>query len=185
MNQPVSDPQLAAVRTPPHSIEAEQSVLGGLLLDNTAFDRVSDRLRAEHFTSDMYRDVYTEISRQLSSGKACDVVTVFQALAGAVELTELNELAQYVPSTANLNRYADIIVERHQSRRLAAVAVEINGLAYDSTRDIAERVEAAQGQLAKLIGDAPRDESDPAWLRKIAQSAFRVGSAPKSSPHHQ
>ncbi len=151
MNAPIPMHALA-------SLEAEASVLSALLLDNAAFDRVSDRLRAEHFTSDMHRDVYTEISRQLSCGKACDVVTVFQALAGVVELTELNELAQYVPSTANLNRYADIIVERHQSRRLAAVAVEINGLAYDSTRDIAERVEAAQGQLAKLIGDAPRDE---------------------------
>ena len=80
MNAPIPMHALA-------SLEAEASVLSALLLDNTAFDRVSDRLRAEHFTSDMYRDVYTEISRQLSSGKACDVVTVFQALAGAVELT--------------------------------------------------------------------------------------------------
>ena len=151
MNAPIPMRALA-------SLEAEASVLSALLLDNTAFDRVSDRLRAEHFTSDTYREIFTEVARQLSGGKSCDVVTVFQAMGGKVELSELNDIAQYVPSTANLNRYADIIVERHQSRRLAAVAVEINGLAYDSTRDIAERVEAAQGQLAKLIGDAPRDE---------------------------
>lgn len=151
MNAPIPMHALA-------SLEAEASVLSALLLDNTAFDRVSDRLRAEHFTSDTYREIFTEVARQLSGGKSCDVVTVFQAMGGKVELSELNDIAQYVPSTANLNRYADIIVERHQSRRLAAVAVEINGLAYDSTRDIAERVEAAQGQLAKLIGDAPRDE---------------------------
>ena len=151
MNAPIPMHALA-------SLEAEASVLSALLLDNTAFDRVSDRLRAEHFTSDTYREIFTEVARQLSGGKRCDVVTVFQAMGGKVELSELNDIAQYVPSTANLGRYADILVERHQSRRLAAVAVEINGLAYDSTRDIAERVEAAQGQLAKLIGDAPRDE---------------------------
>jgi len=151
MNAPIPMHALA-------SLEAEASVLSALLLDNAAFDRVSDRLRAEHFTSDTYREIFTEVARQLSGGKRCDVVTVFQAMGGKVELSELNDIAQYVPSTANLGRYADILVERHQSRRLAAVAVEINGLAYDSTRDIAERVEAAQGQLAKLIGDAPRDE---------------------------
>ena len=151
MNAPIPMHALA-------SLEAEASVLSALLLDNTAFDRVSDRLRAEHFTSDMYRDVYTEISRQLSSGKACDVVTVFQAMGGKVELSELNDIAQYVPSTANLGRYADILIERHQSRRLAAVSAEIYELAHDSHRGIAERVEAAQGQLGKLLDDAPRDE---------------------------
>lgn len=140
------------------SLEAEASVLSALLLDNAAFDRISDRLRAEHFTSETHREVFTEIARQLSAGEGCDVVTVFQGMAGRVELAELNDLAQYVPSTANLNRYADIIVERHQSRRLAAVAEEIHTLAYDAHRDIAERVEAAQGQLAKLVADAPRDE---------------------------
>lgn len=164
MNAPIPMHALA-------SLEAEASVLSALLLDNTAFDRVSDRLRAEHFTSDTYREIFTEVARQLSGGKSCDVVTVFQAMGGKVELSELNDIAQYVPSTANLNRYADIIVERHQSRRLAAVAVEINGLAYDSTRDIAERVEAAQGQLAKLIGDAPRDEWIGAYEGMMHHSA--------------
>ena len=68
------------------SLESEASILSALLLDNSAFDRVSDRLRPEHFTSDTYREIFTEVARQLSGGKSCDVVTVFQAMGGKVEL---------------------------------------------------------------------------------------------------
>lgn len=151
MNAPIPMHALA-------SLEAEASVLSALLLDNGSFDRVSDRLKPEHFASETHRDVFAEVSRQLSAGKACDIVTVFEGMAGKVELSTLNDLAQYVPSSANLARYADILIERQQSRRLAVVSAEIHDLAYDTSRGIAERVEAAQGQLAKLTDDAPRDE---------------------------
>jgi len=154
MNMPVDTYLLPAIA----NIEAENGLIGGLLLDNSALDRISDRLKPEHFFSSTARAIYSEISRQISAGKLCDVVTVGMAMAGTVEMAELNALAQYVPSAANIRRYADIVIERHKSRALLAVSAELTELATDHGRSIEDRVEAAQGQLAKLIDDAPRDE---------------------------
>lgn len=154
MNAPIDSYLLPAIA----NIEAENGLIGGLLLDNSAFDRISDRLKPEHFFSSVSREIFAEISRQIATGKACDVVTVGMAMAGQVEMQELAALAQYVPSAANIRRYADMVIERHKSRALMAVASEINELATDHARTIEDRVEAAQGQLAKLIDDAPRDE---------------------------
>lgn len=154
MNAPVETYLLSAIA----NVEAENGLIGGLLLDNSAFDRISDRLKPEHFFSSTTREIFAEITRQISAGKVCDVVTVGMAMAGTVEMSELNELAQFVPSAANIRRYADMVIERHKSRALMSVSAEISELATDHTRTIEDRVEAAQGQLAKLIDDAPRDE---------------------------
>lgn len=149
----------AAFRLAPAARESEQVVIGSLLLDNRSFDRVSDRLRPEHFYDGSHRSIFVEIARQLSAGRHCDVVTVFEAIGSEdVTLRSLNELAQYVPSSANLARHADIVIERARSRALMAVSDEIGALAQDQTRTIEDRIESAQGQLAKLIEDAPRDE---------------------------
>ncbi|MEF9942892.1 MAG: DnaB-like helicase N-terminal domain-containing protein, partial [Burkholderiaceae bacterium] len=69
MNQPMVDPQLAAIRTPPHSIEAEQSILGGLLLDNAAFDRVADMVKAPDFYRLDHRLIYEHISKLIAGNK--------------------------------------------------------------------------------------------------------------------
>jgi len=140
------------------SIEAEQGLLGGLLLDNGAFDRVSDKLKSEHFFSDLNREIFSEVARQISSGQLCDIITVFQAMQPKVTLHDLNLLAQYVPSAANIRRYADTVIERHKSRALLAVSSEIQELAQDHSKGISERVDMAQAQLAKLVDDAPREE---------------------------
>jgi replicative DNA helicase len=140
------------------SIEAEHALIGGLLLNNRLFDLVGDGLKPEHFTNDTNRAVYAELARQLSAGKACDIVTVAAAMGDRVSIAELHSLAQYVPTTANAHRYAEILVDRQKSRALMAVAGEINDLAQDATQPIDSRVEQAQGLLAKLIDDAPRDD---------------------------
>jgi replicative DNA helicase len=80
MNSPVADPQLAAVRTPPHSIEAEQSVLGGLLLDNSAWDRIADRLVGEDFYRHDHRLIFQHISRLIDHSRPADAITVYEAL---------------------------------------------------------------------------------------------------------
>ena len=124
MNQPVSDPQLAAVRTPPHSIEAEQSVLGGLLLDNTAWDRIADLVGTDDFYRNDHRLIFAAISRLIDAGKPADAVTVFEALRNSNKaddaggLVYLNTLAQNTPSAANIRRYAEIVRERSVLRRL-------------------------------------------------------------------
>jgi replicative DNA helicase len=140
------------------SHEAEAGVLGALLLDNHSLDRVVDRLKPEHFFNALNREVYAEICGQIAAGKQADVITVFQAMSKRIDLQALNELAQFVPSAANLNRYADTVIERAKSRGLLLVAGEINDLAQDHARSIEDRVDAAQGQLSKLIDEAPRDD---------------------------
>ncbi len=140
------------------SHEAESGILGALLLDNGALDRVSDRLKADHFYSPLNREIYVEVCAQIVAGKQADIVTVFQAMGGGVELSYLNDLAQFIPSAANIKRYAETVIERSKSRDLLGVSAEITELAKDHARSIEDRVEAAQGQLSKLIDDAPRDD---------------------------
>jgi len=140
------------------SIEAEHGLIGGLLLDNRAFDLIDEKLKPEHFATELTRDVFAEIVRQISAGKPCDPVTVFQAMKNRIPLQTLHDLSQYMPSAGSLRRYAEIVIERAKSRSLLSVSAEISGLAYDHSRSISDRIEAAQGQLGKLMDDAPRDE---------------------------
>lgn len=148
-----------ALRVPPSAIESEAVIIGALLLDNAAFDRISDRLRPEHFYSSDHRAIFAEISRQLSAGKMADVFTVAQALNDTnIDVAMLHELAQYAPGTSGLARHADIVIDRARSRDLVRVADEISSLAFEQERDIDERIDAAQAQLARLAQDAPRDE---------------------------
>lgn len=137
---------------------AEASIVGALLLDTAALDRVVDLIKPSDFFDDVHGRVFAEIASQHAAGKAVDLVTVFHGLKGAVDLTRLNELAQFVPSAANLRRYVDLVVERSRSRALLGVSGQIEVLAMDHDRPIEDRVDQAQGELVKLLSDAPRDE---------------------------
>lgn len=129
---PGHDPQIAALRVPPHSIEAEQAVLGGLLLDNTAFDRVADVVREEDFYRHDHRLIWRQISRLIERAQPADVVTVYEALqtAGKAEeaggLAYLNSLAQETPSAANIRRYGEIVRDRSILRKLISTSDEIS-----------------------------------------------------------
>ncbi len=125
------DRQIAQLRVPPHSIEAESSVLGGLLLDNGAWDRVSDLLGDGDFYRYEHRLIYGAISQLVNASRPADVITVFEQLQsqGKAEetggLAYLNGLAQYVPSAGNIRRYAEIVRERAILRKLVAASDEI------------------------------------------------------------
>lgn len=141
------------------SPEAEQAVIGALLLRNGAYDLIGDLLRPEHFFSETNQVIYAEVSRQITDGKGCDVVTVAAALTGRVSIDELNAIAQYVPSANNILRYAQAVVERYKGRALLSVSAEIAELAQDHGRAIEDRVELAQAELGKLTEGGPsRDD---------------------------
>lgn len=152
------------------SLEAESALIGALLLDNRAFDLISDTLRPEHFSGGGLREIYAEIARQLTAGKGCDMLTVHDAMQGQASLVQLAQLAQYVPSAANTRRYAEIVIERNKSRALLAVSGEIHDLAHDHAQAIDDRVQQAQAQLAKLVGDAPDDEFVSAYDGMLAHT---------------
>ena len=126
-----SDKQVAQLRIPPHSQEAESSVLGGLLLDNNSWDKVADLLVEADFYRYEHRLVFSSITTLVNANRPADVITVFEQMQsqGKAEevggLAYLNSLAQYVPSSANIRRYAEIVRERSILRKLVSVSDEI------------------------------------------------------------
>lgn len=125
------DRQIAQLRVPPHSIEAESSVLGGLLLDNHAWDRVGDLLVETDFYRHEHQLIYTAIAALVNASKPADVITVYERLQNLGKSEEigglvyLNSLAQYVPSASNIRRYAEIVRERAILRKLVTASDEI------------------------------------------------------------
>ena len=126
-----SDKQVAQLRIPPHSQEAESSVLGGLLLDNNSWDKVADLLVEADFYRYEHRLVFASITSLVNTNRPADVITVFEQMQsqGKAEeiggLAYLNSLAQYVPSSANIRRDAEIVRERSILRKLVSVSDEI------------------------------------------------------------
>lgn len=140
------------------AVEAENSLIGVLLLENAAWDRVSDLVKTEYFFDEQNRMVFAEILRQLASGKSADAITVATALGERSSLLEVHEYVQAMLSSSGVRRYAEAIFERFQSRQLMAVSGALGDLARDHTISISDRVDQAQAQLSKLIPNGPQDE---------------------------
>ncbi len=134
----VLDNDLSMLKLPPHSVEAEQSVLGGLLLENHAWERVADLINEQDFYRADHRLIWRQITRLVDDNKPADVVTVAEALESRDQLDEagglayLAALAQNTPSAANIRRYAEIVRERAVLRKLAEVGGEIAESAYNT-----------------------------------------------------
>jgi replicative DNA helicase len=134
---PSADRQIAQLRIPPHSIEAESSVLGGLLLDNSAWDRMADLLVDGDFYRHEHKLIYAAVGGLINASKPADVITVYEQLQNLGKADEigglvyLNSLAQYVPSASNIRRYAEIVRERSILRKLVSAADEIATQAFN------------------------------------------------------
>ncbi len=146
------DREVAQLRVPPNSFEAESSVLGGLLLDNTAWDRIADALSEADFYRYEHRLIFKAIADLVNGSKPADVITVYEHLQNLGKADEtgglsyLNKLAQYVPSAGNIRRYAEIVRERAILRKLISASDEIataafnpQGKAVDKILDEAEQ----------------------------------------------
>ncbi len=157
------DSELAGLRVPPQSIEAEQSVLGGLLLDNEAFDRVAGILAEDDFYRLDHRLIWQQITRLIERTQPADVVTVYEALrtAGKAEeaggLAYLNSLAQETPSAANIHRYAEIVRDRSILRKLISTADEIATTALNPQgMDTRQILDQAESRIFKISEDGSR-----------------------------
>ena len=152
-----TDRQIAQLRVPPHSHEAESSVLGGLLLDNGAWDRVGDVLIDADFYRYEHRLVYAAIGKLVAESKPADVITVHEELQRQGKSDEvgglayLNSLAQYVPSASNIRRYAEIVRERSILRQLVSASDEIATSAFNTQgRPVAKILDDAEGKIFKI-----------------------------------
>ncbi len=153
------DRQVAQLRIPPHSIEAESSVLGGLLLDNNAWDRVADLLTDGDFYRYEHKLVYGAIGSLINGSKPADVITVFEVLQSQGKADEmgglpyLNSLAQYVPSTGNIRRYAEIVRERAILRKLISASDDIATQAFNTQGKAVEKILDEAEQKIFNIGE--------------------------------
>ncbi|MFO1293426.1 MAG: replicative DNA helicase [Rubrivivax sp.] len=160
------DDEVARLRVPPHSVEAEQSVLGGLLIDNLAWDRAADLLGASDFYRYEHRLIYGAIAALVQASRPADVITVFEKLQGlgqegdAGGLAYLNALAQSVPSAANLRRYAEIVRERAILRKLIGASDEIATSAFNPQgRAVAQVLDEAEGRILRIGEEGSRQRS--------------------------
>ena len=168
-----TDPKLDYLRVPPHSVEAEQSVLGGLLLDNAAWDRIADIIVDDDFYRFDHRIIWQHITRLIGLARPADVVTVHESLAMSGKADEvgglayLNALAHNTPSAANIRRYAEIVRERSMLRKLVTVADEISSAAFNpqgkEARQILDDAESRVFQIAQegARGNAGFQEIQP------------------------
>ena len=151
------DRQVAQLRIPPHSIEADSSVLGGILLDNAAWDRVGDLLVDGDFYRYEHRLIFGAIAALVNASKPADVITVYEHLQNQGKgeetggLIYLNSLAQYVPSAGNIRRYAEIVRERSILRKLVGASDEIATNAFNPMgRPVAEIVDEAEQKIFNI-----------------------------------
>jgi len=153
------DAQVSRLRVPPHSNEAESSVLGGLLLDNGAWDRVGDLLVDSDFYRYEHRLIYAAIGALVNSSRPADVITVHEHLRNQGKADEvgglpyLNSLAQYVPSASNIRRYAEIVRERAILRKLVTASDEISTTAFNPQGKPVDRILDEAEQKIFNIGE--------------------------------
>ncbi|UDG79448.1 Replicative DNA helicase [Candidatus Ecksteinia adelgidicola] len=153
------DLQIDLLKMPPHSLEAEQSVLGGLMLDNERWENISERIIAKHFFTYSHRIIFIEMQCLLEMSKPIDLITLSESLEQKNKLdvvggfAYLAELSKNTPSAANINAYADIVRERAIVREMISVANEIADAGYNpqgrSSDDLLDLAESRVFQIAE------------------------------------
>ena len=159
------DAQLEVIKLPPHSVEAEQSVLGGLLLDNSAWDRCADLVGERDFYRHDHRLIYRHINKLVEASKPADVITVAESLelsgeiANVGGLAYLGALAKNTPSAANIRRYAEIVRERSVMRKLVEVGTAISDSAYSpGGRDARQLLDEAESKVFEIAEAGARGQ---------------------------
>ncbi|HET9579386.1 MAG TPA: replicative DNA helicase [Usitatibacter sp.] len=168
------DATIESLRLPPHSVEAEQAVLGGLLLSNSAWDRIGDVLSESDFYRADHRVLWRAITRLIEDNKPADVLTVTEALKVTGELTDvgglpyLHQLASGTPSAANIRRYAEIVRERAIMRRLAEVGTSIADSAYSPQgREARQLLDEAETKILEIGEEGGRSSESFAKMSTV------------------
>src|SRR5262245_14912825 len=174
-----ADAQLAAIKVPPHSIEAEQSLLGGLLLDNEAFDRVADLVSGPDFYRDDHRRIWQHITALIEANRPADMVTVAESIDASEDkdktggLAYLASLAQSVPSALHIRRYAELVRERAVQRRLAQVATQIAESAFSPAgREVRQLLDEAESKIFEIAESGARKDQGLLEIKPVLAKVF-------------
>jgi replicative DNA helicase len=159
----MADETLDSLKLPPNSVEAEQSVLGGLLLENEALDKIADVLSEVDFYRHDHRLIYYHICKLIEQSRPADIVTVAESLENSAELSSvggiayLGALAQNTPTAANIRRYAEIVRERSIMRKLVEVGSGIAESAYSPQgRDAQQLLDEAEAKIFQIAESGNR-----------------------------
>jgi replicative DNA helicase len=174
-----ADPQLLALKVPPHSVEAEQSLLGALLLDNQAFDRVADLVGADDFYRDDHRRIWRHVARLIEANRPADVVTVSESVEASEDKDKtggaayLGALAQNTPSALNIRRYAELVRERAVQRRLAQVATEIAEAALSPAgKEVGQMLDEAESKIFQIAESGARRDQGLLEIKPVLARVF-------------
>ncbi|WP_305369866.1 replicative DNA helicase [Photobacterium leiognathi] len=173
------DNQMDAIKMPPHSLEAEQSVLGGLMLDNEKWDMVAEKVVANDFYSRPHRIIFQATAALLEAGQPLDLITLSEHLEQSSTLDDvggfayLAELAKNTPSAANILAYADIVRERALIRDMIGVANEIADAGYDPQgRTSEDLLDMAESKVFAIAEQRTNDKEGPQNVDTILEKTL-------------
>ena len=176
-----TDKRVSQVKVPPHSDEAEQAVLGGVMLDNKAWDRIADKINEHDFYRADHRLIFNALSALASKSNPLDVVTVSEFLKQRVELESaggevyLFELSKNTPSAANVTAYAEIVHERSVLRQLIGASNEIADLAFHPDgQQASEILDIAEQKVFKIAEQGSRGSEPVKLSNLLAQATERI-----------
>jgi replicative DNA helicase len=165
-------------KLPPQSLEAEMSVLGGILIDNDAINRVLEILGVEDFYRESHRKIFQAMMRLSDQREPCDLITMTDMLKKQGELEEVGgasyllTLVDYVPTAANIAYYCRIVKEKSVNRKLISVATEIVTRGYDEQADINELLDLAQKNIYEISENKLRPQYVP--VQAVLKEAFTI-----------
>ncbi|MEI8644392.1 replicative DNA helicase [Pseudoalteromonas sp. Hal040] len=170
------DKQVDTLKVPPHSIEAEQSVLGGLMLDNQAFDRVAELVVAQDFYTRTHKLIFEAMVSLAEGGDPIDLITISESLEKNNQLSSvggfayLAEIAKNTPSAANIDAYANIVRERAVIREMIGVANEIAEAGFSPEgRTSHDLLDFAESKVFKIAEQRSKSTEGPQSLHSILE----------------
>ncbi|MDG1732336.1 MAG: replicative DNA helicase [Thalassotalea sp.] len=170
------DKQVEGLKIAPHSLEAEQSVLGGLLLDNNSWDNVAERVVASDFYSRSHRLIFECIGNLIEKGNPVDLITLSEALENQQTIDDvggfvyLAEMMRNTPSAANIFAYSDIVRERAVTRELIKVANEIADAGYDPQgRPSSELLDFAESKVFQIAEQRASKTEGPENIHSVLE----------------
>jgi len=188
--KPAENRTVTPIRTPPHSIESEQSLIGSLLLDNQCLDRIAGIVTEADFYRDDHRRIFRHIAALIKAGNPADAVTVHESLERVREseqaggLAYLGEIANNTPSSANATGYARLVRDNALRRKLIAAADELQANAFTSP-DIDALIRSHETSIADVQGSRLGDLEDvdvssllatpPAPIEWLAKERIQLG----------
>jgi replicative DNA helicase len=185
------DVEVNALKLPPHSIEAEQSVLGGLMLDAEAWDRVAEAVVAEDFYSRSHRMIFNAMQRLMERAQPIDLITVSEQLEIEDQLDDaggfsyLGEIAKNTPSAGNILSYAQIVRERAVVRDMISVAHEIADAGYNPEgRNSSDLLDLAESKVFKIAESRANSSEGPEGIKSILEKTVDKIEQLYNNPHN-